>query len=82
MTTSRWDRCNASRSSKRLQVRQRSTPIGYCIGGTLLSMAMPYLVAKGDDERSTLPPSSVALQDFTEVGDTSVFIDEPQISLY
>ena len=54
-------------------------PIGYCIGGTLLSMAIPYLAAKGSDvvNSATL---FVALQDFTEVGETSVFIDEPQIT--
>jgi polyhydroxyalkanoate synthase subunit PhaC len=54
-------------------------PIGYCIGGTLLSMAIPYLAAKGNDvvNSATL---FVTLQDFTEVGDTSVFMDEPQIT--
>jgi polyhydroxyalkanoate synthase subunit PhaC len=54
-------------------------PIGYCIGGTLLSMALPYLSAKGDD---SVPAASflVALQDFSEVGDTAVFIDEPQVA--
>lgn len=54
-------------------------PVGYCIGGTLLSMTLPYLKATGDD---TVDAATflVALQDFSEVGDTSVFIDEPQIS--
>src|SRR3989442_2588086 len=53
-------------------------PIGYCIGGTLLSMALPYLAAKKDD---TVHCATffVSLQDFTEVGDTCVFIDEPQV---
>jgi polyhydroxyalkanoate synthase subunit PhaC len=53
-------------------------PIGYCIGGTLLSMALPYLAAKKAD---TVHCATffVSLQDFTEVGDTSVFIDEPQV---
>jgi polyhydroxyalkanoate synthase subunit PhaC len=52
--------------------------VGYCIGGTLLSMALPYLKAKGDE---TVNAASffVALQDFSEVGETSVFIDEPQV---
>jgi polyhydroxyalkanoate synthase len=52
--------------------------IGYCIGGTLLSMALPYLSVKGDDSVNSAT-FLVALQDFTEVGDTSVFIDEPQV---
>jgi poly[(R)-3-hydroxyalkanoate] polymerase subunit PhaC len=53
-------------------------PIGYCIGGTLLSMVIPYLVAK-KDETINSATFFVALQDFTEVGDTGVFIDEPQV---
>jgi len=56
----------------------RVNPIGYCIGGTLLSMTLPYLAAK-KDETVNAATFLVALQDFTEVGDTSVFIDEPQV---
>src|SRR5438105_873971 len=53
-------------------------PVGYCIGGTLLSMTLPYLAAIGD--RSVQAATFfVALQDFSEVGDTAVFIDEPQV---
>jgi poly[(R)-3-hydroxyalkanoate] polymerase subunit PhaC len=53
--------------------------VGYCIGGTLLSMALPYLEAKKD---KTVKNATffVSLQDFSEVGDTSVFIDEPQVT--
>ncbi|HEX6481938.1 MAG TPA: class I poly(R)-hydroxyalkanoic acid synthase [Ktedonobacteraceae bacterium] len=53
--------------------------VGYCIGGTLLSMALPYLKAK-KDETVNSATFFVSLQDFTEVGDTSVFIDEPQVT--
>ena len=53
-------------------------PVGYCIGGTLLSMMLPYLAAKKDDTVNSAT-FFVSLQDFTEVGDTSVFIDEPQV---
>ena len=42
-------------------------------------MALPYLVAKGD-ETANSATFFVALQDFSEVGDTSVFIDEPQVT--
>src|SRR5438552_4331005 len=55
------------------------TPVGYCIGGTLLSMTLPYLAATGDtsvDSATFL----VALQDFADVGDTAVFIDEPRVT--
>ena len=53
-------------------------PMGYCIGGTLLSMTLPYLEATG---QNFFGPATfiVALQDFSEVGDTAVFIDEPQV---
>jgi polyhydroxyalkanoate synthase len=56
----------------------RVNPVGYCIGGTLLSMALPYLAAK-KDEMVNCATFFVSLQDFSEVGDTSVFIDEPQV---
>jgi polyhydroxyalkanoate synthase len=53
-------------------------PIGYCIGGTLLSMTLAYSAAKRD--RSFGPATFiVTLLDFADVGDTAVFIDEPQV---
>ncbi len=57
----------------------RVNAVGYCIGGTLLSMTLPYLVAKGDEAINSAT-FFVSLQDFTEVGETSVFIDEPQVA--
>lgn len=57
----------------------RVNAVGYCIGGTLLSMILPYLAAKGDETINSAT-FFVSLQDFTEVGDTSVFIDEPQVT--
>src|SRR5579864_7389064 len=42
-------------------------------------MTLPYLVAKGDETINSAT-FFVSLQDFTEVGDTSVFIDEPQVA--
>ena len=53
--------------------------VGYCIGGTLLSMALPYMAVVGDKTVNSAT-YFVALQDFSEVGDTSVFIDEPQVT--
>ena len=53
--------------------------VGYCIGGTLLSMALPYLAANGD-ESVNAGIFFVSLQDFSEVGDTAVFLDEPQVA--
>jgi polyhydroxyalkanoate synthase len=53
--------------------------VGYCIGGTLLAMALSYLAAKEDDAVNAAT-FLVSLLDFSEVGDTSVFIDEPQMA--
>jgi polyhydroxyalkanoate synthase subunit PhaC len=58
---------------------QRINPVGYCIGGTLLAMTLAYLAAQRD-ERFSAATFMVSLLDFSEVGDTSVFIDEPHIA--
>jgi polyhydroxyalkanoate synthase len=63
---------------KEITASPKINPVGYCIGGTLLSMMLPYLAAKKDDTANSAT-FFVSLQDFTEVGDTSVFIDEPQV---
>jgi polyhydroxyalkanoate synthase len=52
--------------------------VGYCIGGTLLAMALSYLAAR-EDQSVNVATFLVSLLDFSEVGDTSVFMDEPQI---
>ncbi|RPI42575.1 MAG: alpha/beta fold hydrolase, partial [Hyphomicrobiaceae bacterium] len=58
---------------------ERINPVGYCIGGTLLAMTLAYLAARRD-ERFGAATLMVSLLDFSEVGDTAVFIDEPQIA--
>ena len=56
----------------------RVNPVGYCIGGTLLAMTLAYLAARRD---ARFGPATfmVSLLDFSDVGDTAVFMDEPQI---
>ncbi len=54
-------------------------PMGYCIGGTLLSMTLAYLAAKGEDKVFGPSTFMVALQDFEKAGEMGVFIDEPQM---
>src|SRR5262249_1623835 len=54
--------------------------MGYCIGGTLLAMTLAWLAAKGDD-RFASATLMVSLQDFTKVGDTAVFMDDPGVDL-
>jgi polyhydroxyalkanoate synthase subunit PhaC len=52
--------------------------MGYCIGGTLLAMTLAWLAAK-DDNRFASATFMVSLQDFANVGDTSVFLGEPTV---
>jgi polyhydroxyalkanoate synthase subunit PhaC len=54
--------------------------MGYCIAGTLLTMTLAVLAAKGD-KRFNSASFMVSLQDFSRVGDTAVFMDEPGIDL-
>jgi len=53
--------------------------VGYCVGGTLLSVALAYAAAHGDKRfaSATLFATQV---DFTHAGDLKVFADEEQIS--
>jgi polyhydroxyalkanoate synthase subunit PhaC len=54
--------------------------IGYCVGGTLLAIALAYAAATGDDRfaSATLFTTQV---DFQNAGDLKVFADEGQIGL-
>jgi polyhydroxyalkanoate synthase subunit PhaC len=55
------------------------TTIGYCVGGTLLAVALAYMAATGDDrvESATFLTTQV---DFTHAGDLKVFVDEEQVT--
>ena len=57
---------------------EKVNPVGYCTGGTLLAATLAWLAA-GDEVPFNASTFMVALQDFADVGDTAVFIDEPQI---
>lgn len=57
----------------------RAAVIGYCIGGTMLSMALAYMAAKGID-RISAATLLTAQVDFSRAGDLKVFIDEEQIA--
>lgn len=52
--------------------------IGYCVGGTLLSVTLAYCAAIGDDriKSATLFTTQV---DFEHAGDLKVFVDEEQV---
>ena len=55
--------------------------MGYCIGGTLLTMTLAMLAAKGETKRINAASFMVSLQDFSRVGETAVFMDEPGLDL-
>jgi polyhydroxyalkanoate synthase len=57
---------------------RRVNTVGYCIGGTLLSCALAYMAAKGD-ERIASATFFAAQQDFSEAGDLMLFTDETWI---
>lgn len=55
-------------------------PVGYCVGGTLLAIMLAWLAAEEEPETPfNAATFMVALQDFGDVGETAVFIDEPQV---
>jgi polyhydroxyalkanoate synthase subunit PhaC len=54
--------------------------IGYCVGGTLLSIALAYMAAK-NDHRVASATLFAAQVDFTHAGDLKVFVDEEQLEV-
>jgi polyhydroxyalkanoate synthase subunit PhaC len=52
--------------------------IGYCVGGTLLSITLGYMAAT-NDQRVASATLFAAQVDFTHAGDLKVFVDEPQL---
>lgn len=53
--------------------------IGYCIGGTLLSMALALKAARKEDSRIASATFLTTLIDFEEAGEMKLFTDEMQI---
>ncbi|NVK36109.1 MAG: class I poly(R)-hydroxyalkanoic acid synthase [Rhodobacteraceae bacterium] len=71
---------NALDVIKRATRQEEVNAVGYCVGGTLLSVTLAYMAQKGDDriKSATLFTTQV---DFTHAGDLKVFVDEEQIAL-
>lgn len=55
--------------------------IGYCLGGTLLSVTLAYLAAQKQDQRIKSATFLTTMVDFDLAGDMKLFMDEHQLSL-
>ncbi|WP_439842088.1 alpha/beta fold hydrolase [Aeromonas taiwanensis] len=54
--------------------------IGYCIGGTALSLAMGWLAARRQKQRARSATLFTTLLDFSQPGELGIFIHEPIIA--
>ncbi len=54
--------------------------ISYCIGGTLTASTLAYLTAKDQDKRVKSVTYMATLQDFSDPGEISVFINESRLA--
>ncbi len=68
----------ASDAIREITGADRVNVMGYCIGGTLLTLTLAWLARRGD-ARFASASLMVSMQDFSEVGETAMFMDEPAI---
>ncbi|MFI4954413.1 MAG: PHA/PHB synthase family protein [Gammaproteobacteria bacterium] len=59
--------------------KQKVHTVGYCIGGTLLTMAAAAMAGRADDRLKTITLFAAQV-DFQEAGEILLFVDESQIN--
>lgn len=55
--------------------------IGYCLGGTLLTITLAYLAAKGESSKIASATFFTTLIDFESAGEMKLFMDDAQLEL-
>lgn len=53
--------------------------MGYCLGGTLVSIMLSYLRTHGEEHRVASATYLTTMVDYTDAGELSVFIDDDQL---
>jgi len=64
---------------KKITGERRVNAVGYCIAGTMLSASLAYMAAKGDKSVRSAT-FFTALADFSDPGETGVFLDDDFLS--
>ena len=55
--------------------------MGYCLGGTLLSITLAYLAHHGKEDRVKSATFLTTMTDFADAGDLEVFVDDEQLDI-
>lgn len=71
----------AIKQIEKLTGRKQVNAIGYCLGGTLLTITLAYLAAKKKEDCIASATFFTTLIDFRHAGDMKLFMDDAQLEL-